>query len=482
MAFFSSTLVGVNPIPVEIEIDLSDGLPYFQIVGLPDAILKESKTRVKSSIIQSGFDFPYDRRIVLNLAPSKVRKEGSGFELGLAARVLASSGQIPMPPFPVLFLGELALDGTVRLIPEIEALIYSVAQISGCGALIVPEQAVSSVKNAVTCKVVGIRHLKDLAAGGWWEVPALDESGEGRKLISLPGEGLPAETDSLWFTEFWAKHLQIAAVGRHHYLLCGPPGSGKSYFAESLRLFSKHRRIEVAGELKILDALFKRTPGDLPWAAPHHSVTAAGLLGGGSSPRPGAVTRAHGGILFLDELLEFSGAVLDSLREPVEKGFVEIYRAGQGVEFPSRVQMVAATNPCRCGQWKNNWRPCRCTASQRQMYQRRMSGPFFDRFDVRLFCPSSQGNENLISGRQISKQIRLAAEFKKRAGAPLWSSVARNYLEQDLARKFINRRRIEKVRAVAETLAVLEHSATVNADHVREAAGLQTLDEIESAC
>lgn len=480
MAFFASTLLGVQPIPVEIEIDLSGGLPFFQIVGLPDAVLKESKTRVKSAIIQAGFEFPYDSRIVMNLAPSKVRKEGSGFELGLAARVLASSHQIPQPDFSVMFLGELALDGSVRPIPEIEALIYSCHSLGDCKALVVPAESVASVRTAVNYPVIGIRHLKDLARPLWWQ--PRDEGTFPPDDGSYPLGQAEREASKLWFSPFWARHLLIAALGEHHYLLCGPPGSGKSYFADSLRLFSQFRREPDNTELQILDSLFKRPAGELPWAAPHHSVSTAGLLGGGGVPRPGAVTRAHGGILFLDELLEFSGSVLDSLREPVEKGSVEIYRAGQGVVFPSRVQLVAATNPCRCGNWRNMLKPCHCSKPQRQIYQRRMSGPFFDRFDVRIFCPPPLGREPLISGRTIVQKIKEARAFRVQSGPALWSSPVTAHLEKELSRKLGNRRRVEKVRVLAETLAGLDCTNQVRLQDLQEAERYQYLPELEGRC
>jgi magnesium chelatase family protein len=465
MAFFSATLVGVQPIPVEIEIDLSEGLPFFQIVGLPDAILKESKTRVKSAIMQSGYDFPYTQRVVLNLAPSKVKKEGTGFELGLAARILATSNQIPAPDFNILFLGELALDGSVRSVPEIEALSFVAHPAFSRGLkidlVVVASENVQAISH-LGLPVFGIRHLQELKGVCWWINGQVPE----RRLVRRHSENVFSR---LRFTKFWARHLLIAAVGGHHYFLCGPPGCGKTFFAESLQMLLANLLRSRNPEADLLNAVFGRKEGELPWAAPHHSASMAGLVGGGNPPRAGALTRAHGGILFLDELLEFSPSTIDALREPLEKGKVEIFRAGSHVIFPTRFQIVAATNPCRCGHYKNIYSRCTCLPKTRLQYQSKLSGPFFDRFDVRILCLPSEKNEELVQGLDIES---LAAKIKKENISVDWNSRAHEILNDFTEKKHLNYRAHEKTKALAVTLARIDGQSTVQRKQIQEAVNL----------
>jgi magnesium chelatase family protein len=476
MTFYSATLLGVKPLAVEIEIDLSSGLPFFQIVGLPDAILKESKTRVKSAIIQGGYEFPYDQRVVLNLAPSKVRKEGSGFELALAARILASSGQIGLPPGPVMFLGELALDGHLRSVGEIEALAYAIKEKPDVEILVAPAEAAQSLAQILKMPVIGIKHIQDLNQAIWWEqnkfCPAKKNAQENQPHQAHDsGNSIP----KLKFSKFWARHLEVAAVGRHHYLVCGPPGCGKTFFAESLKRLFFRNQLETDLEQRALDAIYKRSEFEIPWAAPHHSATAVGLLGGGVPPRPGALTKAHGGILFLDEILEFHPAVLDSLREPIERGFIEIYRAGQQVSFPSRVQIIAAANPCRCGLWGYNLQGCPCSESSRRQYQARMSGPLFDRFDVRLYCQAPMGNEEKVSSDKIRKRVKFALDFKKNNPDFIFTPNAQKYLDLQQDAASFNYRSWKKVQNIAQTLAALDLTGEILVEHLEEAFSFQRL-------
>lgn len=475
MAFFSATLLGVRPIPVEIEIDISSGLPFFQIVGLPDAILRESKTRVKSAILQGGFEFPYEQRVVLNLAPSKVKKEGSGFELGLAARILASSGQIPTPELNVLFLGELALDGSIRSIPEIEALAFAGHEHFSRGIkfdlVVVNKDDVKKISHLNT-QVLGVSHLSDFQGCKWWE------SGE---ISSFKDSTLAALREDkfkdLKFSEFWARHLTIAALGGHHYFLCGPPGTGKTFFAESLRLLLGSLKDEPEIELRLLNSVFQRPAHEFPWAAPHHSASTCGILGGGNPPRAGAITRAHGGVLFLDELLEFSSSSLDSLREPIEKGHVEIFRAGSHVIFPSRFQLIAATNPCRCGYWKAKFKNCRCMPHVRQGYLSRMSGPFFERFDIKIFCHRTEPDEKLVSGDEIISKIKFLR--KNETGDPVWTQTALSGLQEKGNRQRFNFRTYEKVKSVASTIARMDGFKSIQLKNITEATDYQNFKGLE---
>jgi len=492
MAFYSATLVGVKPIPVEIEIDISPGLPFFQIVGLPDAVLRESKTRVKSAILQSGFEFPYDQRVVLNLAPSEVKKEGSGFELGLAARILTSSNQVSNPDFNILFLGELALDGKIRSIPEVEALAYSAHSHFSGGVkldLIVVSEADVSKISQLKIKVLGLRHLCDLKLQNWWSVdfpltvgsssttdpqrPVCQYSPE---IGDRKNADLSTQFEKLRFSEFWGRHLMIAALGGHHYFLCGPPGTGKTFFAESLRTVLSLLSDGLEVERRLLNSIFKRSPMELPFAAPHHSASMAGILGGGNPPRAGAVTRTHGGILFLDELLEFSTSSLDGLREPVERGVVEIFRAGSQVTFPSRFQLVAATNPCRCGYWKDKTNACRCMPHIRKAYLGRMSGPFFERFDVKIFCERRKGNEKLVSGKEILSKI---GRIKTQDFKPRWTPSVSKLLDEKADKGQFNLRTFEKVKKLCFTLAQIDGQPSITPKIITEATRYQAFGGLD---
>jgi magnesium chelatase family protein len=463
MKIYSATLFGVTPLLVEVEIDLSGGLPFFQIVGLPDVILRESKTRVKSAIIQAGYDFPYDSRLVLNLSPSKIRKEGSAFELALAVRILVSSEQIKPYAEPLIFLGELALDGTVRSIQEVEALAFAADDLTGFSEraiIFVPLLDASKLKQRSNHLVIGLNHISELKGSG---LTTLIQNAQASELKKSPTKKSHIRKNSCDFNEalsrlseiklskFWARHLEIAVVGRHSYLLCGPPGAGKTFFSETLSSFYKALRLSQNENSKnALDAIFNRSEGELPWAAPHHSVTSAGLLGGGLIPQPGALTRAHGGVLFLDELLEFSPHVLDALREPLEKKQVEIFRSGGAIKFPSDVQLIAATNPCRCGYWQHPWISCTCMPTHREQYQSKISGPFFDRFEVRVFSQPAMVDEETITALEVFEKI------KRLLKTPFALISDDDFHFKTLARKLGSRRLMENMKRVAQTLARID--------------------------
>lgn len=490
MKLYASTLLGVKPLPVEIEADISKGLSIFQIVGLPDAILRESRTRVKSAIIQGGFKFPGDKRVILNLAPSKVRKEGSGFELGLATRILASTQQILLPEDKkLLLLGELALDGHIKVVEGIVALAFAADQIPDLDYLVVPQDLALLVAQKVSIPVISLQHLSELKAPQWWTKVIRPESSSLPDPNPRPASILNPDLSSIQVGKFWADHLALAALGGHHYLVCGPPGTGKTFFAEVLqeilKAMQKHpifRRSKSCDE-EVLQAIYNRSDNELPWAQPHHTASIAGIVGGGNPPQPGAVTQAHGGILFLDELLEFTPKVLDSLREPIEKGEVNIFRSGSRMTFPAKVQVVAATNPCRCGYWKHPFKPCFCGSGQRQQYQSRMSGPFFDRFEVRLFCMPPTYKEEKVKVEKILEGIISAKEFEVSCFKSPWSNhqeVLEDSRWQNIEgfQKQLSHRALLKASRVARTLAILGKSETISANHIKTAVQFQYMKDL----
>jgi magnesium chelatase family protein len=374
------TLDGISARPVRVEVDVHRGLPNFTIVGLPDAAVREARERVRAALVNCGFEFPL-RRIVVNLAPASLRKAGPGMDLAIAAGLLSASGQLEWDGLArVALAGELALDGSTRSVQGALAMAEA-ARESGAEAIVLPAENAAEAALAEGIDVVGVEALGQLTAlvAGEWNPPRPQPL----PLQLDPAPGAPDLAD-LRGQPHLRHALEVAAAGGHSLLMVGPPGAGKSLAASRLpSVMPPLASVEALEVARIASACGRLDglPSGRPFRAPHHTISAAGLIGGGSPPRPGEATLAHRGVLFLDELCEFRRDALEALRAPLESGEVSIARAGGQRSLPCRFMMVAAANPCPCGRGETD-PDCTCAPYDVQRYQGKLSGALADRIDL----------------------------------------------------------------------------------------------------
>lgn len=384
----SSTILGIVSHPVEVEVDISSGLPMFTTVGLPDAAVKESRDRIKAAIKNSGYPFPRTH-LTINLAPADIRKEGTGFDLPIAVAILAAQGVIRSPLLKdFLYSGELSLDGAVKAIPGIlsDALLTRELGLKG---IVIPKDNVLEAAIVAGIDVIPVSTLAEVVEhlnGTGIIPPALYDSRESQS----PTVDYRVDFSEVQGQDQAKRALEIAAAGGHNLIMIGPPGSGKTMLAHRLCTIlpdlSLEEAIETSRIFSVAGLLDRNKPLLMgrPFRAPHHSISDAGLVGGGQQPRPGEISLAHQGVLFLDELPEFRKHVLETLRQPLENGQVTITRSAGSATYPARFMFVAAMNPCPCGSYGDSRHPCRCSAQQIRQYQGRISGPLLDRIDIHL--------------------------------------------------------------------------------------------------
>ncbi|HSW10246.1 MAG TPA: YifB family Mg chelatase-like AAA ATPase [Bacillota bacterium] len=396
------TLVGVQARLVEVEVDVSPGVPAFDLVGLPDSPLREARERVRAAIRNSGLEFPL-RRITVNLAPADLRKEGSGLDLPIAAAILAATGQVGLERLgDWVLVGELALDGRVKAVTGILPMALA-ARAAGLGGIVVPQPGGAETIGVEGVQILGVESLAALA--GWLE---------GRARLRPPNNGraagkvaCPPDFADVAGQRMSRRALEIVAAGSHHCLLIGPPGAGKTMLARRLPGILPELSPEDTLEATIAHSVAGLLPPGAPaiahppFRSPHHSVSVAGLMGGGRPARPGEVTLAHCGVLFLDEFPEFHREAREALREPLEEGTVNIVRAGTAVTYPARFLLVAAMNSCPCGHWGDLRRSCLCSPPAVLRYRARISGPLLDRIDLQVNVPRLEYHE--IQGRGQSE-------------------------------------------------------------------------------
>ncbi len=504
---WSAAIVGIDAVKVGVEVDISGGLPAMVVVGLPDTAVQESRERTKAALKNAGFPFPM-RKIVINLTPADLRKEGPSFDLPISVGILAASAQVRTEALNnLLFLGEVSLDGSLRPVAGVLA-IAAAAQRIGIKGLVVPSGNAQEAAVVPGLTVYGCANLQ--AVADFLNNPARHTP------VQVDGQAALARSPraSLDLKDVKGQSqarraLEIAAAGGHNLVFVGPPGSGKTMlarrlpsilppltFSEALEVTQIH---SVAGLLKEKGSLVAHRP----FRSPHHSASGPSLVGGGSFPKPGEISLAHRGVLFLDELTEFKRDVLEFLRQPLEDGYVTITRTRQSVEFPAQFTLIASTNPCPCGYYGDSVQPCTCSPRSREQYWARLSGPLMDRIDLQVVVgrlkpeemtqtqsgePSEQVRQRVDEARERARQrfhsdpeLQCNADMQSRhlsQWCPL-NDTTRALMEAAVGKLGLSARATDRILKVARTIADLDGAEHLEAQHVAEAIQYRTIDRMQ---
>jgi magnesium chelatase family protein len=493
---FSASLVGLDAAIIEVEVDISGGLPKTIIVGLPDAAVQEAKERVKSAIKNSNAIFPRSH-VAVNLAPADLPKNGTQYDLPIALSILLNSGQVFFEPKDKLFLGELALDGSVRAVSGVLPMLLS-ARDKGYKKVFIPQDNTKEASLVSGIDIIPVKNLYEVI--GYLQnliKIAPVETANWEEILSTPKETLDMKL--IKGQETAKRALEIAASGGHNVLLSGPPGTGKTLLAKALpSILPKLTVDEVLEITKIysvagLLSLSKNLITVRPFRSPHHSASSVALVGGGSSPRPGEISLAHRGVLFMDEFPEFTRSVLENLRQPLEDGVVTVARAAATVAFPAQFTLVAAQNPCPCGFFSDATKSCMCSPSQIAKYHKKISGPMLDRIDLHVEVgriefdklsaeTGGESSEEVQARVQKARNIQIE-RYKNTPNVKTNSEMTINeikeycklddreqqFMKAAVVKMYLSARSYHRILKLARTIADLADSPKIMLNHLAEA-------------